>query len=224
MPLARPSCSNETADHFLSFGLVLDGAGAARSSLVAAIAGPHALHFGMECRKELIEHSRVRLDELGHTNVQLVHANCFALDPEQSMRFQRIYVGAGAAQHSASMLFRMLEIGGIIVGPFSSARGNQRMLRVKRIGEAVAVGVRAARSERRVRIEWTRRDGDLEVVGESVRVGIASRGQGGHSALRDQERLERIGDPIAVGARRGVRVRGGAAASEGRVATQAVGR
>ena len=106
------------------------------SSLAACIIGRRAIQFGIECREELIQHSRSRLDELGHTHVQLVHANCFELDPESSMRFQRIYVGAGASQRTASILFRMLEIGGIIVGPFSGAHGNQRLLRARRIGEA----------------------------------------------------------------------------------------
>lgn len=36
----------------------------------------------------------------------------------------------------AALLFRMLEIGGILVGPFAIADGSQRLLRVQRLGEA----------------------------------------------------------------------------------------
>ena len=78
------------------------------SSIVASLCGPSAIHYGVERRRELIEHSRTKLDALGHTQVQLVHCDCFNLDPEASMRFQRIYVGAGASQPAAALLFRMV--------------------------------------------------------------------------------------------------------------------
>ena len=78
------------------------------SSLAANILGPRSAQFGVECRAELVEHAREKLDELGHTHVELVHCNCFALDPESSMRFERIYVGAGASQTTAAIIFRMV--------------------------------------------------------------------------------------------------------------------
>ena len=42
------------------------------SSLAASILGDCSVQFGVECRAELIEHSRVKLDKLGHTHVTLV--------------------------------------------------------------------------------------------------------------------------------------------------------
>ena len=67
--------------------------------------------------------------------MQLHHANCFALDPSSSLRFERIYVGAGASQQSAAIIFRMLAVGGVIVGPFAGADGAQRLLKVRRVSE-----------------------------------------------------------------------------------------
>jgi len=106
------------------------------SSIVATILGSRSVQFGVECKPELVAHSRAKLHALGHNHVQLVEANCFAIDPESSMRFERIYVGAGASQRSASLLFRLLEIGGVCVGPFAAAHGSQRILQVRRVGEA----------------------------------------------------------------------------------------
>ena len=52
------------------------------------------------------------------------------------MRFERIYVGAGASARTAALLFRMLEIGGVIVGPFAGAHGGaQRLLKATRTAE-----------------------------------------------------------------------------------------
>ena len=51
------------------------------------------------------------------------------------MRFERIYVGAGASQRSAEVLFRMLHVGGIIVG-LLGPDGSQRLLKAQRISES----------------------------------------------------------------------------------------
>ena len=56
-----------------------------------------------EAQRELVAHARGRLDELGYTHVRLHNANCFSLEPSESMRFERIYVGAGASQRSAAV-------------------------------------------------------------------------------------------------------------------------
>ena len=106
------------------------------ASLISHIAGRRAIHVGIELHQELVDHARQKLDGLGHTHVQLHCGSCFALDPEASMRFERIYVGAGASQRSAEVLFRMLHVGGIIVGPFSGPDGSQRLLKAQRISES----------------------------------------------------------------------------------------
>mmetsp|Transcript_46197 Transcript_46197/g.121100 ORF Transcript_46197/g.121100 Transcript_46197/m.121100 type:complete len:323 (+) Transcript_46197:721-1689(+) len=51
------------------------------------------------------------------------------------MRFERIYLGAGADETMAGILLQMLEPGGVLVGPFSSADGSQRLLRICRMNE-----------------------------------------------------------------------------------------
>lgn len=54
--------------------------------------------------------------ELRHANVHV--ASCFDLALETSMKFDRIYVGAGARASDARFLSKLLKPGGIMVGPF----------------------------------------------------------------------------------------------------------
>lgn len=93
------------------------------------------MHYAIEIRQELVAHSRAKLAEYGCTHVDVRHGSCLALDPSSSMRFQRIYLGAGADENIGALLFNLLEIGGILVGPFASADGSQRLLRISRIDE-----------------------------------------------------------------------------------------
>ena len=116
-----------------------------------------------------------------------VHGNCFDLDPETSIRFDRIYVrassqhpparlgtprhasarlgtprhastrvtvdhlsprsylpscdacwqvGAGATQRTAALLFRLLEVGGVCVGPFAAEPDSQCILQIRRVDES----------------------------------------------------------------------------------------
>uniref|UniRef100_A0A7S2GH62 Protein-L-isoaspartate O-methyltransferase n=1 Tax=Haptolina brevifila TaxID=156173 RepID=A0A7S2GH62_9EUKA len=106
------------------------------SSLAANILGACSVQFGIELRPELVDHARAKLDALGHRHVTLVHGDCFGLDPETSMRFDRIYIGAGASQHSAALILRFLEVGGVCVGPFMTEPNSQRILRIRRVEES----------------------------------------------------------------------------------------
>lgn len=106
------------------------------SSLASSILGHHAIHYALELKEELITYSREKLDGLGHAHVRVIQCSCFDLDPDTSMRFDRIYVAAGACDKTASLLFRMLAVGGIIVGPFASPQdGSQRLLKAQRVSE-----------------------------------------------------------------------------------------
>ena len=64
-----------------------------------------AVHAAIELRGELVTRAREKLDELGCTNVDLRHGSCLEIEAEGSMRFQRIYIGAGADESMASILF-----------------------------------------------------------------------------------------------------------------------
>lgn len=106
------------------------------SALASQILGNKAVHHAIEIKEELVEHARQKLFEIGCSNVELYTGACQALSPETSMRFDRIYLGAGADEAMASLLFRMLEIGGVLVGPFAGADGSQRLLQAHRLDDA----------------------------------------------------------------------------------------
>ena len=108
----------------LSFLNVCSGTGYL-SALASQILGTKAVHCAVELRKALVIHAREKLAALGLTHVDLRHGSCLALDPDSSMRFSRIYVGAGADEATAALLFGMLEVGGVLVGPFADADGVQ---------------------------------------------------------------------------------------------------
>ena len=95
----------EPGDSFLNVG---SGTGYL-SALAAGIIGTSAVHIGVELQPELVAHARAKLDSLGHTSVQLKCCNCFWLHPQGSMRFNKIYVGAGAGG-SATFIWQMLQV------------------------------------------------------------------------------------------------------------------
>jgi len=105
------------------------------SALAANLIGVDAIHHGVEIQPRLVAHARSKLDSLGMHNIQLQTCTCFSIDPTSSMRFSRIYVGAGASQRSAELFFQLLEVGGVLVGPFSAYDGSQRLLKVVRTSE-----------------------------------------------------------------------------------------
>ena len=105
------------------------------SALASQILGKKAVHRAIELRPELIEHASAKLAAVDCSHVELVLGSCLALCPDTSMRFERIYLGAGADETMGAILFRMLEVGGVLVGPFAGADGNQRLLRVRRVNE-----------------------------------------------------------------------------------------
>mmetsp|Transcript_3953 Transcript_3953/g.12913 ORF Transcript_3953/g.12913 Transcript_3953/m.12913 type:complete len:693 (-) Transcript_3953:97-2175(-) len=61
--------------------------------------------------------------EVAHVRINV--ASCFELAVDESMRFDRIYVGAGARASDARLLSRLLKPGGIIVGPFERDAGSR---------------------------------------------------------------------------------------------------
>jgi len=106
------------------------------SALRANTLRSQAIHCAIELRAELVAHARAKFDLLGLDQIELRHGSCLGLDPQTSMRFERIYIGAGAEESMAVLLFHMLELGGVLVGPFSGPLGSQRLLRVVRLGES----------------------------------------------------------------------------------------
>ena len=120
--------------HGLSFLNVCSGTGYL-TALAARILGTRAVHTCIELRTSLVAHATSKLSALGLEHVDIRHGSCLSVDPTTSMRYARLYVGAGADETVASLYFGMLEIGGILVGPFAGTDGSQRLLRVRRLGE-----------------------------------------------------------------------------------------
>jgi len=106
------------------------------SALASQIVGTKAIHHAIEIKDEMVNHACTRLARLGINNVEFISGPCQSLCPETSMRFARIYLGAGADEAMASLLFRMLDVGGVLVGPFAGTDGSQRLLQARRVSEA----------------------------------------------------------------------------------------
>jgi len=101
------------------------------SAIAAKLLGPTSIHYGIEIQQQLVEYSAEKLKAFELPEVQLICGDCFDIDPSVSMAFDRIYVGAGAADN-ANFLMRMLTVGGILVGPFERAGGSQALLKCVR--------------------------------------------------------------------------------------------
>lgn len=129
----------------LSFLNVGSGAGYF-SALASTILGPGSIHHCVEisaplvdrCRQTFRDLSRQDVPELRHANVHV--ASCFDLDLDFGMKFDRIYVGAGAKLSDAKALSKLLKPKGIIVGPFeqdsaenSFAFGLQALLKATKV-------------------------------------------------------------------------------------------
>ena len=82
------------------------------SAVAAQLLGPTAIHYGIEHQQQLVDYARAKLDILGLSSVHLICGSCFAIDQALSMRFDRIYVGAGADEKS-TFLMQMLEVGSL---------------------------------------------------------------------------------------------------------------
>lgn len=97
------------------------------SALVAQLIGPRAWSLGVECQEEIVHFARERCAEVGLSDIHFQHGNCFCIDVDKSMRFDRIYVGAGAPR-DARFLYKLLKYDGIIVGPFEDEDGGSQSL------------------------------------------------------------------------------------------------
>ena len=120
--LSAPSIYAHSFDAFdlrpgLSFLNIGSGTGY-MSALVAQVIGPTAVHHGIEMREELVAHARATCAQLGLPLIKFIHGNAFDVSVAHSMRYDRIYVGAGAPDALKAIAFKLLKWGGIIVGPF----------------------------------------------------------------------------------------------------------
>lgn len=104
------------------------------SSVVAELIGEVAVNDGLDIWPENVKHAKQCCAKLGKSSIDFSVGNVYQLDIDQCMRYDRIYIGACANQHS-KYLYKLLEVGGILVGPFQSCHSTQHLRRVVRQSE-----------------------------------------------------------------------------------------
>jgi protein-L-isoaspartate(D-aspartate) O-methyltransferase len=110
------------------------------SSIVSELCGPDAISDGVDIWQETVEHSRNCCQKIGKGQIRFTLGNVYQLDVEQGMRYDRIYVGACANSRS-KYLYRLLEVGGILIGPFQAGHMQQLRKVVRRTEVHFAVEV-----------------------------------------------------------------------------------
>jgi protein-L-isoaspartate(D-aspartate) O-methyltransferase len=104
------------------------------SSVVSELCGPDAISDGLDIWPELVAHARECCRQVGKDHINFTLGNVYQLDVEQGMRYDRIYLGA-CANAKSKYLYRLLEVGGVLVGPFQAGH-MQQLRRVVRRTEA----------------------------------------------------------------------------------------
>lgn len=104
------------------------------SSLVSELVGESGIIDGLDIWPETVAHAEECCQKInkGHLNFKV--GNVYQLDVDQGMRYDRIYLGACANSRS-KYLYRLLEVGGVLVGPFQAGH-MQQLRRVVRRTEA----------------------------------------------------------------------------------------
>jgi len=119
----------------LSFLNIGSGAGYL-SAIASQILGSEAIHHGVEHNAWLVEHARSRLAKVGCSHVELHAASVFSIDLARSMRYARIYIGAGASVGTTAGVLALLQVGGVLVGPLGWPDGSQQLIRATRTSES----------------------------------------------------------------------------------------
>ena len=118
------------------------------STIVAQLIGPHAIHHCIEVRPTLVALSTRLATERGLHAIAFHTRSVHAIDVDASMRFDRIWVGAGASLAERTHILRLLRVGGIAVGPFEDAVGEQRLLKATKVDARTIDAMRQARLAR----------------------------------------------------------------------------
>jgi len=103
------------------------------SSIVSELLGKSAVHDGVDIWPDTVAHAQERCQKQGNDHIKFTIGNVYNLDVDQGMRYDRIYLGACANARS-KYLYKLLEVGGVLVGPFQAGR-SQQLRRVVRCSE-----------------------------------------------------------------------------------------
>jgi len=101
------------------------------NSIIGELIGPASTNHGIDIWPDVIEHARQRCNDRagGSSNIEFTLGNVYELDVPESWdgattRYDRIYLGACANSRS-KYLYRLLEVGGILIGPFQTGHAQQ---------------------------------------------------------------------------------------------------
>jgi protein-L-isoaspartate(D-aspartate) O-methyltransferase len=103
------------------------------NSIVAELTGNMATNHGIDIWPETVAHAKERCRLRGRQSIEFNLGNVYQLDVNYTMRYDRIYLGACANSRS-KYLYRLLEVGGILIGPFQAGH-TQQLRRVIRASE-----------------------------------------------------------------------------------------
>lgn len=104
------------------------------NSIVGELIGDVATNHGIDIWPEVVDHSRERCRAIGKQSIEFSVGNVYQLDVNRTTRYTRIYLGACANSRS-KYLYRLLEVGGVLIGPFQTGH-SQQLRRVTRHSES----------------------------------------------------------------------------------------
>lgn len=110
------------------------------SSIVSELIREEGINEGMDIWPDTVSHAQECCRTLGKEGIRFTVGNVYQLDVDQGMRYDRIYLGACANSRS-KYLYRLLEVGGILVGPFQAGSMQQLRRVVRRTETHFAVEV-----------------------------------------------------------------------------------
>lgn len=94
------------------------------NSIVSELIGDAAENHGIDIHPETVSHANSCCQRHGKQHIAFTVGNVYQLDVRETMRYDRIYVGACANPRS-KYLYDLLEVGGVLVGPFQAGRAQQ---------------------------------------------------------------------------------------------------
>jgi SAM-dependent methyltransferase len=100
------------------------------SSIVSELIGEFAISDGVDIWPETVAFAADNCRQAGKNNIHFTVGNVYQLDVNQGTLYDRIYLGACGSVHSV-YLYKLLQVGGILVGPFETGTG-QHLRRVVR--------------------------------------------------------------------------------------------
>lgn len=101
------------------------------NSLVSFLTGSTSTNHGIEIWDDVLQHAKQRCAEAGNEHIEYFSGNIYELNVQKSMRYDRMYLGA-CANSKSKYLYDLLEVGGILVGPFQVGDAQQLRRVVRR--------------------------------------------------------------------------------------------